>query len=272
MAETVPEDFRELTTGKGTRLYTQTTELEGIQAIDPRAGIPDITSDGASDRELITISEMDYESSFPEVRTNIGESHFSTHGSPDIGLPFIAEGDNETKKFFFDRHSVNPTTRELRVFPWLFRTRNQKGEDLEFTFRAKLTQMRVRKSRGEQGELITVFGLLRVIDMVPVIKRMNALYFKSVSISSTALTLTFNKALEDGTAAGQARNRDSYFFPGLTLARTNPIAYTAAQKTVTLNLATAPEAGTYAITARGSLKDSDGTILGRDQTRSLVVS
>jgi len=272
MAETIPVDFRELVTGKGTKLYTQTEELTGVQAIDPRAGIPDITSDGAEDRELITISELDYESSFPEVRTNIGESHFSTHGSPDIGLPFIAEGDNETKKFFFDRHSVNPTTRELRVFPWLFRTRNQKGENLEFTFRAKLTQMRVRKSRGEQGEMVTVFGLLRVIDMVPVIKRMSALYFKSVSISSTTLTLTFNKALQDGTSEGQARHRSSYFLPGLSLRSSTPISYTAAQKTVTINLASAPESGTYAVTARSALKDSDGDALGRDQTRSLVVS
>lgn len=272
MAEAIPEDFRSLTTGKSAKLYTQTAEITGIDAINPRGGIPDVRSDGATARELISIVDIDLDSAFPEVRTNIGEGHVWTHGSPDISLPFIAEGDTDAEKFFQDRHTVNPTTRELRVFPWLFRKSNQKGETLEYIVRAKLTHLRTHKQRGEQGEFITAFGMLRVLDMVPLVRRMGSLYLRSVSISGSTVTLTFNR----GLLASSATDTDSYSHPGIVLRSSSPISYTAgatdtSDSTVTLTASGTIEAGTYAITALASLQDTESRRLGRDQTKTVKV-
>jgi len=272
-ANTTPENYQGLATGKRTKLYTQTTELTGADAINPSVTIPPFTTDGAADTELITISDIDFRETFPETRTNIGEEHFWTHVSPDISCPFVAEGDTEAEKFFFNRASVNPVSRELRVFYWHFRTTGQDGTHTEFTFRAKLTHMEVHKSRGEQGEFVTVFGMLRVLDMVPRVTRQDSFRLKTATISGRELTLTFSRGLN----AADAIVPGNYAHPGITLRSSNPIRYTAGAEatddsTVVLTSDSTISADVYAITVRATLRDADGNRLGADDTRNIRVT
>ncbi len=91
--------------------------------------------------------------------------------------------------------------------------------------------------------------------------------YVTASPDGRTLTLTFSEGLDGDTVT-----RDRFMLgSGMSLASASPIVHVDGSSTVTLKLAAAPASdGTYFITAKSTIRGSDGGSLGSDQTRKLV--
>lgn len=82
-----------------------------------------------------------------------------------------------------------------------------------------------------------------------------------MSADGRSVRLTFSEGLDGSTVTAESISASA----GLALAADNPIAHADGSKTITLNLASEPTAGSHTVTARGTIRDVTGVPMGANR-------
>ena len=253
-----PNGYADLVTAKRVQIYTSTAAVPTMDAFNPSAAIPAVSSSGATADELISVTDINFTAVRPETRTNIGAQRIYTHGSPDITLPILCEGNNEMVKFFEERGRDDPTTLELPVYTWLLRVTSALGEMVDVRFRGKLTGYSVEKSRGEQAEFVRVSATIRVIDEKPAIAEVGAPILETALVSEDRLTLTlrFSEPIDPTTID----TSDITLSPSATFT-SDTEDFRVDGRTVTAKFASALSTGMFTVTVGTGVADLQGNAI-----------